>query len=232
MKSLGHKGVLKMNNDRKFFIQQQKIRLVFVELITSIKKETYLIYGVFFTISLLLISVFNKFYLHTSVNQFHTSFLDVFFKYVTHLGDGAMFGVLVLLFLFIKRKMALVFIVGGVLTLLVTHLFKKVLFKGIPRPVGALGEEALHLVDGVKMALWNSFPSGHTTTAFAIFTILCLYFSKCKSQYLWMSLAIIASFSRVYLSQHFLIDIFVGSFLGIAIGFVSMAFFCKPKRVH
>lgn len=224
--------VLKRKNSSRFFRYLQNLKLVFIGLTGAVKKQTYFIYALFTVTSIVSICLYSKFSLHLLVNQFHTSFFDVFFKYVTHLGDGVMFGVLALLFLFIKRKMALVFIVGGVLTLLVTHLFKKVIFKGIPRPVGALGEEALHLVDGVKMALWNSFPSGHTTTAFAIFTILCLYFSKCKSQYLWMSLAIIAGFSRVYLSQHFLIDIFVGSFLGIAIGFVSMAFFCKPKRVH
>lgn len=102
----------------------------------------------------------------------------------------------------------------------------------MPRPVGVLGEDALHLIDGVKMALWHSFPSGHTITAFAIATILCLYFAKCKSQYIWLLLAIIAGLSRVYLSQHYLLDVFVGSFIGIAIGLLSMALFCRPKRLH
>ncbi|WP_176829724.1 phosphatase PAP2 family protein [Tenacibaculum sp. MAR_2009_124] len=126
--------------------------------------------------------------------------------------------------------MSLVFLVGGILTLFITHLLKKVIFKGIARPVGAMGEDTLHLVEGVKMALWNSFPSGHTITAFTVFTVLSLYFAKCKSQYLWFSLAIIAGLSRVYLSQHFLIDVVVGSVIGVVIGFISMAFFCKSER--
>ncbi|WP_170246038.1 phosphatase PAP2 family protein [Tenacibaculum adriaticum] len=149
------------------------------------------------------------------------------------MGDGIMFGVLTIIFFFVKKKMSLVFAISGVLTLLITHFFKKIIFKGIPRPARCFGADELHLVEGVKMAFWNSFPSGHTTTAFAIFTILCLYFSKCKSQYLWVSLAVIAGLSRVYLSQHFLMDIFVGSFIGIIIGFLSMGLFSHIKqRVH
>lgn len=196
-----------------------------------VKREVFFIYTLFFAASIVFISIFNKYVLHLKINQFHTSFFDVFFKYTTFLGDGAVFGVLAVVFLFIKRKMFYVFVVSGVLTLLITHLFKKILFKGILRPAAALSDESLHLVDGVKMAMLNSFPSGHTTTAFAIFTILCLYFAKCKSQYLWVSLAIVAGLSRVYLSQHFLIDIFFGSFIGIIIGIVSMSIFCRANKV-
>lgn len=205
---------------------------VFWDLIISIRLQTYIVYSVFFLITFCSVVLINKLDLHKITNEFHSSFFDVFFKYATYIGDGVVFGVLVLVFVFIKRKLALVFFVGGILTLIITHLLKKVFFKGIARPVAALGEDALHLVDGVKMALWNSFPSGHTITAFTVFTILSLYFNKCKSQYLWFSLAIIAGLSRVYLSQHFLIDVLVGSFIGILIGFISMAIFKSLKRIH
>ncbi|PQJ72332.1 phosphatase PAP2 family protein [Polaribacter butkevichii] len=200
-------------------------------ILLDIKQEIVIIYSLFFLLLLTFVLLFNKFTLHLKINQFHSSFFDLLFKYSTFLGDGVLFAILGVVFFFIKRKMTYVFLVSGVLTLLITHLFKKILFKGILRPVGALGEESLHLIEGVKMAMMNSFPSGHTTTAFAIFTILCLYFSKCKSQYIWISLAIIASLSRVYLSQHFLIDIFVGSFIGILIGIVSMAIFKEHKNI-
>jgi len=199
----------------------------------SIKSGVLTIYFVFFATSFFLVSVFDKVFLHKSINTFHAPFLDLFFKYTTFLGDGIMFGVLFLIFFFIDKRLSYVFAVGGILTLLITHFFKKIIFKGLPRPVAEIGENALHLIEGVKIALANTFPSGHSTTAFAIFTILCLYYYKCKSQYLWISLAILAGFSRVYLSQHFLIDIFVGSTIGIGIGFISMAIFCKPlRRLH
>ncbi len=205
----------------------------FLLYVKSIRKEVLIIYFVFFLAAALSVVLYKKADLHLQMNRYHSSFFDVFFKYSTFLGDGIMFGVLTLLFLFVKRKMALVFMVGGFLTLLITHFFKKVVFKGVPRPAEFFGLENLHIIDGVKMAFWNSFPSGHTMTAFAIFAILCLYFRKCISQYIWIFLAVIAGFSRVYLSQHFLIDIFVGSILGVFIAFVSMSlFFPERKRIH
>ena len=205
----------------------------FLLYVKSIRKEVLIIYFIFFLAAALSVILYKKADLHLQMNRYHSSFFDVFFKYSTFLGDGIMFGVLTLLFLFVKRKMALVFMVGGFLTLLITHFFKKVVFKGVPRPAEFLGLENLHIIDGVKMAFWNSFPSGHTMTAFTIFAILCLYFRKCISQYVWILLAVIAGFSRVYLSQHFLIDIFVGSILGILIAFVSMSlFFPERKRIH
>lgn len=215
----------------RIFILLLKAQNRLVTNLSVVKREVLFIYTLFFVTSIIFISIFNKYALHLKINQFHTSFFDVFFKYTTFLGDGALFGVLTVVFLFLKRKMFYVFVVSGVLTLLITHLFKKILFKGVLRPVAALNDESLHLIDGVKMAMLNSFPSGHTTTAFAIFTILCLHFAKCKSQYLWVSLAIIAGLSRVYLSQHFLIDIFFGSFIGIFIGIISMSLFCKAHKV-
>lgn len=217
-------------SSNKIFSLLFKVQNRLLANVMVVKREVFFIYTLFFAASIVFISIFNKYVLHLKINQFHTSFFDVFFKYTTFLGDGVVFGVLAVVFLFIKRKMFYVFVVSGVLTLLITHLFKKILFKGILRPAAALSDETLHLVDGVKMAMLNSFPSGHTTTAFAIFTILCLYFAKCKSQYLWVSLAIIAGLSRVYLSQHFLIDIFFGSFIGIIIGIASMSIFCKANK--
>lgn len=196
-----------------------------------IRIQTFFIYVAFFMLSVILISLFDKETLHVALNRYHSAFFDTFFKYATFLGDGVMFGVLVIVFFFIKKRMALVFGVAGILTLLITHLFKQILFRGLPRPAEFIGVENLHLVEGVKMAFWNTFPSGHTTTAFAIFTILCLYFNKCKSQYVWVSLAIIAGLSRVYLSLHFWLDIFVGSFIGIFIGFLSMVLISKSKRI-
>lgn len=220
-----------MNYSRAVFssVRLKKQKHILGGLFLSVKKQVFFIYGVFFLSSFFLVSLFNKLSLHLYINKFHTPFFDFFFKYTTHLGDGIMFGVLVLLFFFINKRMSLVFLTSGVLTLVITHFFKKIIFKGVPRPVGALGEESLYLIKGVKMAYWNSFPSGHTITAFAIFTILCLYFRKSGLQYLWLGLALIAGVSRVYLSQHFWIDIFVGSIVGILIGFVSMGLFCSKK---
>lgn len=202
----------------------------FLTLLKSFKKGTILLYVLFLLWSIVLFLFFNKRSLHIEMNSYHSSFFDVFFKYITYLGDGALFGVLIIGFFFIKKRMSYVFAISGVLTLLFTHLLKKIIFKGVPRPVKLIGEEGLYLVEGVKIAMINSFPSGHTTTAFAIFTVLILYHSKKPIQYIWLLFAILAGLSRVYLSQHFLIDVFAGSVLGILIGFISMMILFPEKK--
>lgn len=223
-------SVITQNNKIPLLIERFFLKIQ--GLSKEIRRETFYVFLVFSIVSVLFVSIINKHQLHLILNKFHSPFFDVFFKYVTYLGDGVMFGFVAILFLFFKKKVAYAIMVSGILTLLVIHLFKKVFFLGILRPAGFFGEENLHIVEGVKMAYTNSFPSGHTATGFAIFTIVCFYFSKSKSQYLWIALAILIGISRVYLSQHYWIDIFVGTLLGVLIGFLSMIFFYKIKKIH
>lgn len=188
--------------------------------------KNLLIIKISYVLLFLIASVFvffeTKIGLHLEINSYHSGFFDLFFKYLTHLGDGIMFGALVVIFFFINKKASLVFAITGIATLLVTHFFKRIVFKGVPRPVELIGKDNLHLVEGVKMAHWNSFPSGHTIAAFAIATILIYRTRNFYLQFLYFGLAVLAGFSRVYLSQHFVEDILAGSALGIFTALVSM----------
>jgi membrane-associated phospholipid phosphatase len=59
---------------------------------------------------------------------------------------------------------------------------------------------------------YTSFPSGHTTTVFAVFTYLVILFPKYL--YLWLSLAIVLASSRILANDHFISDIFAGIMIG------------------
>ena len=83
-----------------------------------------------------------------------------------------------------------------------------------PRPVEYFGEENLHLIKGVKMAHWHSFPSGHAITVFIISVLLITSIKNKKQQLFIAFCALLAGYSRVYLSQHFLIDILAGALIG------------------
>jgi membrane-associated phospholipid phosphatase len=72
-----------------------------------------------------------------------------------------------------------------------------------------------------------SFPSGHSTAAFSVCIFLALISNNKKWGYFYGVLAILISFSRVYLSQHYFIDILVGSILGTTITFFIYYYFAK-----
>ncbi len=161
---------------------------------------------------------------HLMVNQWNSPLADVLFRYLTHLGDGAMFAVVIVVLSFIKFRWALMELAAALMTLLLVFVTKQLLFNGMPRPLKYFeNSETLHLVEGVKMHSMNSFPSGHTITAFAIFMILVLISRSNLLKTLWVVLAILAGFSRVYLSQHFMGDVLSGAIMGILIAVSSCA---------
>jgi membrane-associated phospholipid phosphatase len=75
----------------------------------------------------------------------------------------------------------------------------------------------LHLVEGVKLHSLQSFPSGHTATAFNLFLMMALMVKNNLLKFIFFTMAILVAYSRVYISQHFLVDITVGSVIGISL---------------
>ncbi|MCH7415083.1 hypothetical protein MM213_16395 [Belliella sp. R4-6] len=106
------------------------------------------------------------------VNSLHHPILDTFFKNITHLGDGLILLVFLPIIFFKKSAYGLTLSLGALIHFLFILLTKKCLFRGAPRPMLVFENLSLHLVEGVKIAHYNTFPSGHTATAFLIAAIL------------------------------------------------------------
>lgn len=159
---------------------------------------------------------------HLMINNFHSDISDFIFKYITYLGDGVLFAILIFVFLFVRLKWSLFLFFSAIFTLLTVFISKKYVFHGIPRPFKYFeGTKVLHLVDGVEMYTMHTFPSGHTITAFAIFMILIFLVKNKFLKTLFVHMAILVGFSRVYLSQHFMIDVFFGAIIGVCIAVLS-----------
>lgn len=155
-------------------------------------------------------------------NSWHNPTTDFLFKWLTHLGDGIFFGIVTITMLVYKRRTGLLILGMGLAQSLLVFFLKRIIFKGHPRPKTYFQDfEAisLHFVEGVKIHSYNSFPSGHTLTAFALATFMALYYRNTGLSLLFLPLACLAGFSRIYLAQHFLIDVCVGSLLGVMMGY-------------
>lgn len=182
-------------------------------------KKGFIAYSFFFVIflfiGLLIINQLPKGQLVMQINQNYSSeYLNIFFKYFTWLGLGITFAILIVLLGFKRLYFVFVGLIILVLNGLITFLFKQILFKGMLRPTKYLDTESLNLIEGFTYHGSNSFPSGHTFTAFAMFTMLALIINNRIYGFIFFAFALLIGISRMYLLQHFFIDIYAGAILG------------------
>lgn len=142
---------------------------------------------------------------------------DQVFNFFTHLAEGWMWiPFFILLFGYFKKDA--VFILSNFLiSTLLTQLPKLLIWSKISRPMASgIDPKFIHTVPGVEMHLWNSFPSGHTATAFTFYFVLVYFFPNKKMVGWGLLIASACGYSRVYLGQHFPLDIAGGIIVAIA----------------
>ncbi|WP_051296142.1 phosphatase PAP2 family protein [Eisenibacter elegans] len=149
------------------------------------------------------------------LNGAHTPLLDIFFKYATWIGDGIFYGLVALIFLAFHYGRGLILVIALALNSLAAQLLKRFVFPDALRPKAFFGtDQWIHYVPGVEVHAYNSFPSGHSTTAFSVCLLLAIFSKKPWVGGLLFVIALLASISRVYLAQHFFEDTYAGAVLG------------------
>jgi len=149
--------------------------------------------------------------------------LEVLWIAATQLGDGYIWGVLaVYLMMFGGRLDRLNVLVGlGVMMVEITvfRVFKAVFAR--PRPALAGRPPRLWYLDTF------AFPSGHTTVAFGMaYLVTQLYPSVLTVAAVYL-LACAIGVSRIYLRDHYLIDVIAGGTLGTVIAYVMLPVFSQ-----
>lgn len=175
--------------------------------------------------------------LHLALCQPHTRFLDVVIPAFTNLVDWLPYLV-VLLLLFYRAGWATFLASNLLLSTLIVQPIKHILCA--PRPltwfVENMPDVSLPLVEGVRMNYWLSFPSGHTTTFFVLFFSLSviLYAENIKGKnilsFLCFLCASFGAYTRIYLSQHFALDIFAGILIAVCSTLVLYFFLVKRTQ--
>jgi membrane-associated phospholipid phosphatase len=228
--------------------------------------------AVFLTLSLLLalslglaLIYIPKGELHLLLCDRHTHARDIFYRYYTTLAEWLPYVICVALLLFTKIGHGVFASTAMLLSTLLTQVCKHIV--NAPRPVTWFTEHfpdiQLPLVDGVHMNLWYSFPSGHTTSFFAMTLAVCILITKSLSakrsnseavyqhrglsakrsnseavyqhrgltaiavQLLLFFAATLGAYSRIYLSQHFAMDVFAGLLVGILSTLAAYAIFYR-----
>ncbi|TXC78842.1 phosphatase PAP2 family protein [Luteibaculum oceani] len=150
------------------------------------------------------------------INQFHGTWGDYAFPRITKLGEWIPVILVALFCAVLSTRKALTFACGYLSAGVLTMLGKLVLFPGIMRPKNMMQiYEHYHWVEGVVLRGHHSFPSGHTQSAFSVFFMLAILVKPQWAKFLCFCMAAITGFSRVYISQHFMVDILVGSVIAV-----------------
>ncbi len=152
------------------------------------------------------------------LNLFHCKGLDQFFIHITWLGDG-IFILLIIIIITSEKKylLSLKIVSAYLISGLIVQIIKNIV--DIPRPASYFnGTNILKLVDGITYHHHSSFPSGHTTTAFAVSIIFAFNGAHKHTSVLLFILAFLVGYSRIYLGQHFPEDVLAGMIIGSLIG--------------
>ncbi len=165
------------------------------------------------------------------VNGFNSPRADYFFTYFTYLGDGIIWVPLFLYVLFFKRDFFMPVLFSLIICTVITHFCKRVVFPNELRPLRALHDlaRAVPLMNG-KDAYINSFPSGHTSTAFTLALLLALIINKNWAAIFFPLVAFFVGYSRVYLAQHFVTDVLAGIIVGIISSYLSILLYLYFKK--
>ncbi len=187
--------------------------------------------GLGFFIPMVVFIIFGGFFLQNIgkgdlvlfLNRYHTSLWDSFFRYFTLLGEAGVYLIGLLFFLFVAYRKSISFLLLGMIVSGVSY-FTKIYFHH-PRPL--LFFTRLHIIDTISLVPGvvlhggnSSFPSGHTMSAFAIYTLFACYSKNIGVQFLFFVVAFLVGFSRMYLVQHFFEDVYLGAIMGTFIGWM------------
>ncbi|MBI1343868.1 MAG: phosphatase PAP2 family protein [Terrimonas sp.] len=159
------------------------------------------------------------------INSHHNAYADIFFRFYTYAGDGMIWVPFGLYILIARREYWVLLIAGIIISTLLTHFLKRVVFADDLRPLAYFPENIIHLVKGVKMNRMHSFPSGHTAQAFTMALLIAYISNKRYIALLFCFLALLLGYSRVYLAQHFVTDVLAGTLTGIVAAWLSVVLY-------
>jgi membrane-associated phospholipid phosphatase len=177
----------------------------------------FLFFG-FWAISLLIALLSTtKYGSFVAINHFRSYPADLIFTFLTILGNGVILIPLAGLFIWKKNYEVLI---GVLLAILLNTLFVSILKHAfdLPRPLASYGEHIVRTAHWIKLHTKYAFPSGHTALAFCLGSYLSLSFYRYRNiTVLCFFSAALVGYSRIYLGQHFLRDVWLGSLLGVLI---------------
>ncbi|MGZ3751190.1 MAG: phosphatase PAP2 family protein [Mucilaginibacter sp.] len=173
--------------------------------------------------------------IYFAVNGHYNAAADFLAPFITDIGNGWTAVTIAAILLFFSFRKALIVATAFAVTSISAQIIKYIF--DAPRPKLYFKDQLakIHFVKAVEILSYNSFPSGHTITAFML-AVLATYWSRNKALGpLFLLIAILVGYSRMYLSEHFFEDVVPGSVIGVILTVIwlywldSRKFIQQPK---
>ena len=153
-------------------------------------------------------------------------FLNPIFTFITKLCDlGLIWIILALYILIIKKEKqsGYAMILGMILCVIIVNvILKNIIMR--PRPFDMINELTV-LID---KPYDYSFPSGHTALSFTA-AIIYYYYHRNKMGILFLILAALIAYSRLYLGVHYPSDVLGGLLVALIISYITIKIMNKDK---
>lgn len=199
-----------------------------------IKKNSafFIPYFIFLLAGGVILLLWSKTDINYYINQHNSPVADLFFSSWTCLGLGIMIIPVALILAFIRFRYMVISVLGFLITVIINDSLKYIFHA--PRPLVVFGQlhQSLHFVTGVEILSWNSFPSGHSATGFCMLCLLALYTKNNVTKMLYFVIALLIAYSRMYLSEHFLKDVYAGSFIGVSCALFTYSWIMNGKMFN
>lgn len=160
-------------------------------------------------------------------NPYHSGFSDFIFIYLTYLGDGFfVVAIGLLLYLFKKKFLSLMVLSSYAISGIIAQVLKYFILEARPA-VYLKNSSYKYFIDGVTLHNYHAFPSGHTTSAFAMAAVLSFSLKDKNYSMIFLAVATLVGYSRIYLAQHFMDDVLAGAIIGLLSAIICWIFLEK-----
>jgi membrane-associated phospholipid phosphatase len=193
------------------------------------QKVLYITYFILLLTTVAILSLIAKGDAVLFLNKWHSSGLDSVMVFITKLGELWGFALVFIALAFhASWRQMLAFVLTCILMLAIIFCLKHYVFPEFLRPSIVLEKEHLHFIEGLYVNKKFSFPSGHTTAAFTFYLYLALGLKRGIVKVTLLFVAVLIGFSRIYLAQHFLQDVVLGSVIGMLLA--SLGYFVLSEK--